>query len=193
MRRKGFVGALLLVCVGVILGTTVFRDDIAQATGLAQGVVVTNTASQAVPVREQNLDGGNIKVHEQGVVQVHSDRTDIGFHASASGTPSECGNQDIYTVPSGKQFVMEFAAIVVGPGSSTTADTANVFGVANFADAGVAFIQLIPGTLGRWTGSQTLHLVFPSGTTVGFDTQPTDDATLCGGEITVGGYLEPAP
>jgi hypothetical protein len=63
MRRRGLIGALLLVGLGVILGTTVFRDDVAQATGLAQA---------PTPVREQNLDGNtNIKVHEQGTANVN--------------------------------------------------------------------------------------------------------------------------
>src|SRR5215467_4188747 len=72
MRKQAGLGALLLISVGVVLGATVFRSDIAQATGLAPGpnVVVTNTPAQAVPVREQNLDGGNIKVHEQGTAKV---------------------------------------------------------------------------------------------------------------------------
>jgi hypothetical protein len=70
MRRHAIIGALLLIGLGVILGATVFRTDIAQATGLAQSVTVTNTPAQAIPVREQNLDGGNIKVHEQGTANV---------------------------------------------------------------------------------------------------------------------------
>jgi hypothetical protein len=62
MQRRASIGALLLVASGAILGATVFRTDIAQATGLAQ---------PPTPVREQNLDGGgNIRVHEQGVVPV---------------------------------------------------------------------------------------------------------------------------
>jgi hypothetical protein len=74
MRRQAGIGALLLVCVGIALGATVFRSDIAQATGLkqSQSVIVDNTADNAVPVREQNLDGsGNIKVHEQGTANVN--------------------------------------------------------------------------------------------------------------------------
>jgi hypothetical protein len=70
MRRRAIIRALLLVGVGVVLGATVFRTDIAQATGLAQGVTVINTPAQAVPVREQNLDGSNIRVHEEGTPQV---------------------------------------------------------------------------------------------------------------------------
>jgi hypothetical protein len=75
MRRRAIIGALLLIGVGVALGATVFRTDIAQATGLApapSNVVVSNTPAQAVPNREQNLDGsGNIKVHEQGTANVN--------------------------------------------------------------------------------------------------------------------------
>jgi hypothetical protein len=67
MRRRPIIGALLLIGVGVVLGTTVFRDDIAHAAGLAGSAPVTvlNTPDQAVPTREQNTDGsGAIKVHE---------------------------------------------------------------------------------------------------------------------------------
>jgi hypothetical protein len=73
MQRRALFGALLVVAVGVALGATVFRTDIAQATGLKkpQSVIVDNTAAQAVPVREQNLDSGNIKVHEQGTANVN--------------------------------------------------------------------------------------------------------------------------
>jgi hypothetical protein len=39
--------------VGVVLGATVFRSDIAQATGLASSVTVANTANNPVPVHEQ--------------------------------------------------------------------------------------------------------------------------------------------
>jgi hypothetical protein len=35
MQRPALIGALLLVGLGVVLGTTVFRTEIAQATGLA--------------------------------------------------------------------------------------------------------------------------------------------------------------
>src|SRR5437016_6279236 len=79
MPRRGIFAALLLVGIGVVLGTTVFRDDIAQATGLApapQSVTVVNTSTSPVPVREQNLDGsGNVKVHEQGTATVNVTNT----------------------------------------------------------------------------------------------------------------------
>jgi hypothetical protein len=84
MRRRPIIGALLLIGVGVVLGTTVFRDDIAQAAGLAGSAPVTvlNTPDQAVPTREQNTDGsGAIKVHEQGTASVSGT---VGLSASAN-------------------------------------------------------------------------------------------------------------
>jgi hypothetical protein len=36
MRRRAAISALLVVGVGVVLGATAFRTDIAQATGLAR-------------------------------------------------------------------------------------------------------------------------------------------------------------
>ncbi len=60
MQRRAIVGALLLIGLGVVLGATVFRTDIARAAGLAK---------PAQAVEEQNVDGaGNIRVHEQGTV-----------------------------------------------------------------------------------------------------------------------------
>jgi hypothetical protein len=54
MRRPlAFVG--LAILAGGVMAATVFRSDIAQATGLAQSVTVDNTPANAVPVREQNV------------------------------------------------------------------------------------------------------------------------------------------
>jgi hypothetical protein len=53
MKSGAMIGAALLLAAGVVLGATVFRTDIAQATGLAQSVTVDNTAANPVPVHEQ--------------------------------------------------------------------------------------------------------------------------------------------
>jgi hypothetical protein len=47
-RPLAFVA--LAVSVGIVLAATVFHDDIAQATRLAQAVTVTNTPANPVPV-----------------------------------------------------------------------------------------------------------------------------------------------
>jgi hypothetical protein len=66
MRRRAIIGALLLIGLGAVLGTTVFRTDIAQATGLAQSVTVDNTAANPVPVTAAST----LPVHEQGSTQL---------------------------------------------------------------------------------------------------------------------------
>ena len=199
MRSHAGLMALLLVGVGVVLGATVFRSDIAQATGLAQSVTVDNTPAQAVPVREQDLDAsGNIKVHEQGVVS--DDHTNITFHAQTdSGTPTNCLNENIFTVPAGKQFVAQFVAINSATGTNaTTANQAILYNASQGEFNDFASFVLTQGTAARWAASQTIDLVVPSGAKLGFQVQP-DVATQCvvGGVgaavVTVGGYLEPTP
>jgi hypothetical protein len=61
MRQRAIIGALLLIVLGVALGATVFRTDIAHATGLAgPTVTVDNTAANPVPVREQGTVNVNV-------------------------------------------------------------------------------------------------------------------------------------
>ncbi len=108
MRRRAIIGALLPIGVGVVLGATVFRTDIAQATGLAQAVTVDNTAANPVPVKEQNTDpnaAGAIKVHEQGTAQVDASSTparEAVERELAIHTLGEC-----FTVPAGKRLVIQ--------------------------------------------------------------------------------------
>jgi len=143
MQRPALIGALLLVGVGVVLGTTVFRTEIAQATGLAQSVTVNNTAADPVPVREQNLDGGNIRVHEQGTANVNVTNSalnvagnvglapagngvheinsvaaapfrEFGLSTFGAGNPGAFNAEvDLYTVPSGQRVVITYASAKV--------------------------------------------------------------------------------
>src|SRR6266542_2972454 len=101
-RRQAIIGALLLIGVGVVLGATVFRTDIAQATGLAQSVTVANTADNPVPVREQNLDGGNIRVHEQGTVQVAD--------SESPGRTAVYYQEGITSVPAGHRVIVTYVS-----------------------------------------------------------------------------------
>jgi hypothetical protein len=114
MRRNATIGALLLIAVGVALGATVFRTDIAQATGLAQAVTVDNTAANPVPVREQNLDSGSIKVREQGTVKVTADEepyehVDFFNQTAATCTQFVC-HVTFPAVPAGKRLVITYAS-----------------------------------------------------------------------------------
>jgi hypothetical protein len=180
MHRRVIIGALVLVCLGVLLGMTVFRTDIAQATGLAQAVTVSNTAANPVPVID--------------------DHANITFHAQTNtGSATDCRNDDIFTVPAGKQFVAQFVSVSSATGDNTTSvNRAILSNVSQGEFRDFAAFALTRGTAAVWTGSQTIDLVFPSGAALGFEVQP-DAANQCvaGGvgaaQITVGGYLEPAP
>lgn len=86
MKRQAGIGALLLVCLGIVLGATVFRTDIAQATGLdkaAQNVIVKNTPAEAVPVREQ------------GTVKVTTDAASAFTSQFVSADPNDSATQTI--------------------------------------------------------------------------------------------------
>jgi FlaG/FlaF family flagellin (archaellin) len=143
MHRPALIGAVLLVAVGVVLGTTVFRTEIAQATGLAQSVTIDNTAANPVPVREQNLDAGRIRVHEAGTANVDvtnsslnvngtvaidqsangvhevngvasSPFTRTAFASFGSGNPGAFNAEvDLYTVPPDQRVVVTYAAATV--------------------------------------------------------------------------------
>ena len=120
MRRHVIIGGLLLIGLGVILGATVFRTDIAQATGLAQAVTVSNTPAQAVPVREQNTDssaGGAIAVHEQGTVKVsvsNNSSDNVPYQHTIDFNPDAtiCGSNllvcrvEFPAVPPGKRLIL---------------------------------------------------------------------------------------
>src|SRR6185437_9559586 len=61
-------GGMLALVVAIVLATGSGSAVAAQISS----VFVSNDASHAVPVREQNRDGnGNIKVHEQGTANVN--------------------------------------------------------------------------------------------------------------------------
>jgi len=83
MRKAPVLGIALLVISIVVLGGTVFRQPVADATGLLN-VFVTNDSSHPVPVREQNTDAnGNIKVHEQGTANVNVTNSSLSVTAPA--------------------------------------------------------------------------------------------------------------
>jgi hypothetical protein len=101
MRQRALIGAIGLVLVGVVLGATVFRSDIAQATGLAQSVTVNNTSSNPVPVHEQGT--ANVSVvdnHEPFQRALNLNLSDGQFSDDA-----------LFTVPAGKRLVVQYIAV----------------------------------------------------------------------------------
>ncbi len=60
MPRRALIAALMLIGLGVFLGTTIFREDIAYAAQLVSADIVGPLDAQ-----------GNVKVHEQGTANVN--------------------------------------------------------------------------------------------------------------------------
>jgi hypothetical protein len=182
MRQRALIGALLVVALGVILGATVFRTDIAQATGLAgPDVRVINTAAQAVPVREQNLSGGNIKVHEQGTVQI-SDNTSPGQDPFYAPGPD-------LTVPAGKRAIVTFVNASLQSASGAAALSCQLRSELSGGSLFVANIRLLPADSTRYIASEPVFIVVDAGRTL------TASCTGAGfnENLATGGYFVPAP
>lgn len=192
MRQGAIIGGLLLVTVGIVLGATVFRTDIAQATGLAQAVTVSNTAAQAVPVREQNLDGGNIKVHEQGIVSSRSADAEVSATAANASLTDTCGGS-LYTVPAGKQLVVKYIS-VFGFNADATSGVGYITAAGNNSDLPNGI--LLPVVLQKqyiddFSGSESVNYVVPPGTEIHFQAAFAG-ATHCSVRFALGGVLQPA-
>ena len=101
MKRQLVLLAAVLI-VGAILGATVLRTDVAEATSLAQSVFVNNTTADPVPVVEQNLDKNNgaIRVHEQGVVPTRQAGQPFSITLEGDGHG--------FTVPDGEQVNIRY-------------------------------------------------------------------------------------
>jgi hypothetical protein len=182
MRQKAVISGLLLIAIGVVLGATVFRTDIAQATGLAQSVTVNNTPAQAVPVREQNLDGGNIKVREQGTVAVRSANEEVAFTTHVEGT-GQC-EIDLYTVPAGKQFILEWVGALTGAVGLLRAD-AEIR-----SDKSRLFLDFNRQSDNTAIASNDVHFAFPAGAVLHLI--GSDAGGSCSFTVSVGGYLQPS-
>jgi hypothetical protein len=129
MRRRALIGALLLIGVGVVLGATVFRTDIAQATGLAQSVTVTNTAANPVPVT------GTVGVQGTPSVKVVDQREPFETRLDLSLGDGDFGDGANFTVPTGKRLVVEFisARVTLPPGQTPSIFVNSLSGAVGYA------------------------------------------------------------
>jgi hypothetical protein len=194
VRRRAIIGALLLIGVGVIVGATVFRTDIAQATGLAQSVTVDNTSANPVPVREQNLDGnGNVKVREQGTVRVDAASTparDAFERELVIHTLDEC-----FTVPTRVRLVIQE---VSGTALVDTGESSGwVIQVAFGSNPNVHF-YFTPDTRLPGEGPGFEQLLFSEPTTIYADGGSTFCALDYNGDqvtstVAIAGYTVPMP
>src|SRR6266540_2398383 len=80
MPRRALIAALMLIGLGVFLGTTIFREDIAYAAQLVSADIVGPLDAQ-----------GNVKVHEQGTVNVDVTTSKL-LATPPGGLPVPTGN-----------------------------------------------------------------------------------------------------
>jgi hypothetical protein len=123
--RKALVPAFLLVLGGVILGATVFREQLVHAaTTPFQQVIVTNTNTNPVPVAVQNADAsGTLKVHEQGTANVSVQGTpDVNVtNPSSSPVPvAEQGTADVNVTNTSLPVDITNSSLSVAPPSPVT-------------------------------------------------------------------------
>jgi hypothetical protein len=99
--RKAALSCLLLLLASAILGATVFREQIAQA---AEKIT---TSDQPVPVAGTVTLGGTTSV------EVADDREPFEKRIDASADPGDFVERASFTVPAGKQLVVEFMSVIV--------------------------------------------------------------------------------
>ena len=119
--KKTLIPALVLVLGSVILGATVFREQVAWATPGIQDVFVTNSTREPVPVHEQgtadvNVTNTTLGVHEQGTSDVNVTNAPLAVRMSGEQPVQEVlwfnftGDDDAqwgYVIPAGKYLRIE--------------------------------------------------------------------------------------
>jgi hypothetical protein len=120
MNRRLIV-VVLFVLTSVVLGATVFREQVGSAAPGIQDVFVTNSTREPVPVHEQgtadvNVANQTLAVHEQGTANVNVANTPLAVQVSGE-TPVQkrlefvFGQSEAeahYTVPAGKYLRIEY-------------------------------------------------------------------------------------
>ncbi|MGH3055844.1 MAG: hypothetical protein ACRDL7_12800, partial [Gaiellaceae bacterium] len=134
--RKALIPAFLLVLGAVVLGSTAFREQLANAMPPGpppQNVVVANTSTNPVPVQQQGTAAVNVanvpSVHVAGTVTTTSaDATTILYEGDLCGTASQFAGP-IDTAGSGSIRVGVLAVTSLGSDQVTvqTYDTASYF------------------------------------------------------------------
>jgi hypothetical protein len=191
--RRAIIPAFLLLLGSAVLGATVLRDPIAHAAVPITSVFVTNDSSHSVPVREQNLDGGNVKVHEQGTVSVRSADQEVSARARASSNVANgCGGA-LYTVPAGKQLVVKYISafgIVINATSAAGEINYAVTGENTAVELPVVFQAQGPDV---FAASESVNFVVPPGSQIYFNATFRGGPNECSVHFALGGVLQPVP
>jgi hypothetical protein len=132
--RRALVPAFLLLLGSAVLGATVFHEPIASAAGSVTSVLVSNSKTSPIPVQEQNLDGANIRVHEEGTANVNVTNTSLPVQGTLgvrpAGTPVTINIDGAgYVVPAGKHLVVTY---ISGQSDTTSLGITNLLNGGGF-------------------------------------------------------------
>jgi hypothetical protein len=156
--RRAIIPALLLVLVSVVLGATVFREQVAHAAAV-------------LLVREQNTDAqGNIKVHEQGMatvsvagpVQTHPVIPARAFSIAMAEGSTFTNETLIGSDPAGTSYAITsvtFANLSDSP--SVALLRADYYGPPDTCDSDAVNVNHSPGPVMEVPPRSTVHLDFP--------------------------------
>jgi hypothetical protein len=181
-------GGMLVLVTAILLATGWGSAVAAQVTN----VFVTNDAAHPVPVHEQ----GTATVNLQGTAAVRSANEEVSvshifqdssqFGAVCEGT--------LYTVPAGKQLVVEWIGGIgqgtdVQPAGSTP--SGQILG--NLLNIPIVWEPGFGGTSGTGvSASQPVHFTFPAGAVLTFQAA-WQASTGCNFFMSLGGHLQPTP
>jgi len=115
--RKRLIVAFLLVLVAVVLGSTLFREQIVSAaTTPFQNVVVTNTSTNPVPVQQVGTSTTNVS----GTVGIDSSKNTVNIGSTDSGHLANIDNA-VGKLNFDSSGNLETAAQSASPGAVTDA------------------------------------------------------------------------
>ena len=183
MRKYALViGGLLL---SVVLGATVFSTPLAWAAQAVNATIVGPLDAN-----------GSVKVHEQGTAAVRSANEEVSASHlfQDSGPIGATCEGTLYTVPAGKQLVVEWVG-GMGQGSGVQPAGAIPSGqiISNLLNIPIVWEPGFAGLGGAGvSASQAVHFTFPAGAVLTFQAG-WEFSTLCNFFMSLGGHLEPTP
>jgi len=195
---KSWAFAVLVAVGATILGGTLLREPIAYAAQNVGATIVGPLDGDGnVQVHEQgtanvNVTNGAVPVHEQGTTAVRSANEEITLQGLAHEDGPSCGN-DIYTVPAGKELVIEYASAFTFDAFETATHASGhleVFRSSGSSDLSLLF-QKVSGS--NWAASEAIHYALKAGESLAFSGEVINPAHPgCNMEVDVGGYLQPS-
>jgi hypothetical protein len=165
-----------------------------------QGTANVNVTNTTVPVHEQgtatvsvsgtpsvNVSNTTVPVHEQGTAAVRSGNEEVSVHDQIeNGTGNSCIDNSVYTVPAGKELVLEYIAAQNSGGATSVFGH---FGTSTLALLPLVFEQQVPGI---FSASESIHFVVPSSVSLRFTGVEAGNSG-CLFFASLGGYLQPNP